>query len=51
MVLESVVPMSSSLEPFNGELYIYRFTDPSPHPEKILTTRINLVGDTFDLRF
>jgi len=51
MVLERVLPMSSSLKSFNGKLYIYRFTNPSPTPENILTTRLNLVGDKFYLEF
>lgn len=51
MVLERVLPMSSSIKPFNGKLYIYRFTNPSPTPENILTTRLTLVRDKFYMEF
>jgi len=51
MVLERVLPMSSSMKQFNGKLYIYRFTNPSPTPENILTIHLGLVGDAFDMEF
>jgi hypothetical protein len=51
MVLEEVLPMRSSIRAFNGELYIYRFTNPSPDPEHLLKIRLNLIGDRIDLKF
>jgi hypothetical protein len=49
MVLERVIPLASSRQSFNGELYVYRFTNPSANPQSIIKLPINLIGGEVDL--
>ena len=48
MVLERRIPMSSSTERWNGDLRIYRFTNPSPEPKNDLAMRMFMIGGTMD---
>ncbi|MBA2528332.1 MAG: glycosyltransferase family 39 protein [Pyrinomonadaceae bacterium] len=49
MVLEREIPLSSSQDDVNGDLRVYRFTNPSPNPEKILKRFIQKLGAKTDL--
>jgi hypothetical protein len=52
MVHERAVKLASSDGRWNGALHIYHFTDPSPHPEDVLTMKMNMIGGSmaFDLK-
>ncbi len=51
MVLERDVLMTSSETNLNGELRIYRFTNPARNPEDSLRLVIPKIGGAFDARF
>lgn len=51
MVLERVMPLDSSTEYYNGNLYVYRFTNPSPNPENTLTVPSLLLGGDVKIEF
>lgn len=41
MVLQAIIPLKSSQRRFNGKLYVYRFSNPAPNPESVLSIKIN----------
>ncbi len=49
MVLERQIPLSSSQNDVNGDLRVYRFTNPSTNPEKILKRFIEKLYTETDL--
>jgi hypothetical protein len=51
MVLEHVIPLTSSRKFFNGNLHVYRFTNPSPTPESLIKVPVKLLKDNFDIQF
>jgi 4-amino-4-deoxy-L-arabinose transferase-like glycosyltransferase len=48
LVLERQIALSSSTERWNGELRIYRYTDPSPQPKSNLAMRMYMIGGTME---
>ena len=51
MVLERTIPLTSSRRSFNGDLYVYRFTNPSANPDGTLKVPSFLMGDSIDIKF
>jgi hypothetical protein len=50
MVLERQIPLASSTTRWNGDLRIYRFTNPSSQPKNDLAMRMFMIGGTMDFK-
>jgi 4-amino-4-deoxy-L-arabinose transferase-like glycosyltransferase len=48
LVLEQSIPLTSSTTRWNGDLRIYRFTNPSPQPKNDLAMRMFMIGGTME---
>lgn len=51
MVLERTIPSVASQKYLNSDLMIYRFTNPSPHPENVLKSFSRVLGREWEVRF
>lgn len=51
MILDREIPMSSSEPDLNGDLRIYRFTNPAREPEDLLRLNMPKIGGQLDVRF
>jgi hypothetical protein len=51
MIFEREIPLTSSTTEYNGELRIYRFTNPSPTPESTLKLPIPKIKNDFEVKF
>jgi len=51
MILDREIPMTSSEPDLNGDLRIYRFTNPARDPEDFLKLNLPKIGGQFDVRF
>jgi 4-amino-4-deoxy-L-arabinose transferase-like glycosyltransferase len=51
MVLEQEIPLACSQRRWNGDLRVYRFTNPSPNPDNTLKLPIPVIGSDLEARF
>lgn len=51
MVLEQKVPLTSSLPRWQGHLSVFRFTNPSPHPDSTLKMDVPKIGTSVQANF
>jgi hypothetical protein len=51
MVLERELPLYRSEPPATGVVRVYRFTNPSPHPEDSMTIPMNRIGGELEVTF
>jgi len=51
MALQRIIPLACSQPRWNGELRVYRFTNPSPNPENTLSLPIPMIGSSLEAKF